>query len=200
MLHWNETPDKVFDAIVTAALEIRRDNLRLATNGDSNGSDRLLALFGKSLLVSELEKLLHAHKGTALYTPTDWHFFILYDVLDDFVAYCNETLEPDAVHVFGGVRIRKIYFEWVVSVYFWDMDFLVPSDAYAVGKDYMGFSQEVFSIANRGAPFAKPHPEELLLRECNKDDILPGEGPYYKDGEDYPCRKEEGEWVDGEFV
>ena len=116
--------------------------------------------------------------------PTDYHFLILYEVLDTFIEIRNDSYDDELWSVFGGVRIRDIDFELIVDRYFWDLDFLMTPDEVnemtPEAKQLMRFSDELFGVVNR----LRPHDEELVMPEC---DPMPTEGVVlFKDGEDYP--------------
>ena len=187
MLRFTCIPDQAFDAIVTGSLELAFDMLRDECGAhDALVDPRLEGMFTRAELAAEVEKLLLAHKSDTLYGLTEYHWLILYCVLEDGVALHNDGVKEDGARAIGGVLLAEIDFDGVVNVYFWDEDFLFDPDAYAGLSDQqkaeLQFTDTTFGVVNR----LKPHPEELILEVCPKDDRAASED-LYRPGEDYPC-------------
>jgi hypothetical protein len=111
------------------------------------------------------------------YVPTDYHWLLLYSVLETMITYLNDGASEYALaamldvrteddsfleprHATGGARVSL---EDFVEAYFWDTDFLLesPGISHLTGqqKRQLGMSDELFGIA-AGMP---PHPEELAM-------------------------------------
>ena len=196
MLSWQFQPDEAFAAILDSSLSICIDQLgdQLAatiasTAGASLSGTRIWELFDPGQLLGELQKLLTAHRSVKLYMPTDYHFFILHEVLElqiiqhnDLVSACDQPL------AFGSVLLGHVDFDFIRD-YFWDEDFLFDSEVMASlseeNKAALGFNQETFALVQG----LNPHPQELELQEVN---TKPESGRnYYRRGECYPYEVEQ---------
>lgn len=200
MMIWPFQPDEAFAAILESSLSICIDQLgdRLgdqlaATNAETDGAclagTRIWELFDPSQLLGELQKLLTAHRSTKLYMPTDYHFLMLYEVLEVQISYHNNRVSACGHPLaFGSVLLGLVDFDFVRD-YFWDEDFLLDPEAMASlseeNKVGLGFNQETFALVQG----LKPHPQELELQEVNTKPE-PGRN-YYKRGESYPYEVEE---------
>ena len=186
MLRFTCTPDPAFDAIVTASLELALDMLRDECGGhDALVDPRLEGMFTQAELAAEVEKLLLAHKSDTLYMLTEYHWLILYCVLEDAVAPHNDGVKEDGAQVIGGVLLAEIDFDAIAEVYFWDEDFLFDPDVYAGLSDQqkaeLQFTDTTFGVVNR----LEPHPEELALEVWAEDDRDASED-LYRPGENHP--------------
>ena len=132
--------------------------------------------FTSELAEQTLKDLLRASQDSALYQLTDYHWLLLYEVLERFTEVFND--EPDIVT--GGSRlvskykIRKIDFHEFIDHYFWDMDFLTNPD-YMINlgqkdREGMGFNKEAYGVIQRWPP----HPEELELIKVNSAENTSG--------------------------
>jgi hypothetical protein len=160
MLRWTSRPDIVFNEILINALELYRDSLKEAFDDED---DHLIKVFGKKGLGIELEKIITAHNSNKIFSVTDYHFLILYNALEQFCDLYND-LHFDQLS-FGGIQPSHLDFELMVTMYFWDTDFLfdqeIMNNLSVDQKDGMSISPDVFSIANN----LKPHADELIISE-----------------------------------
>lgn len=189
MLRFAAKPSRVFAAILDEALRFALDDLD--EGPDFLGFEQSLAVFEPARLREEIDKLLVAHRSDRTYSPTDYHWLILYEAVHLLVELHNDALKQaeddeaaDELPVFGGVRIGKIDFDWILGVYWWDTDFLTnPALIDAMGpeaKSLMRFTDETFGVVHG----LQPHPDELLLEERPMPE---GEAEHhFEDGEDYP--------------
>jgi hypothetical protein len=193
MLRFASPPDEAFSAIVDASLELYRDMLggEIAREGDAEDAFRAFSphireMFTAEEFTEQLCGLLDAHRASPLYMPTDYHFLILYEVLENWISYHNDMLEEEkAKNIDGTVCLGRIDFNWIVDHYFWDEDFLMnPRDRNRMSRDMkerMDFSEESFGVVNR----LKPHGKELELKEVSDEQSERVENRYVA-GEAYP--------------
>ena len=175
MLRFSMQPDRVFRAILHAALEVTRDTLADLADEDE---DYWVAQYPNAarcltaeVAVPLLDQLLAASQDAQLYQLTDYHWLLLYDCLRVYCDIHNDDVQEvsQCVLPVGPYQVGPIDFDLVVDLYFWDTDFLLDPTSLAAlgpdGRESMGVSDEVFGIAHR----LSPHPEELK--------IIPWEGP-----------------------
>ena len=188
MLRFSCRPDKVFHSMLSDALAMALDQLRMEFLEDEMMPwTKSLSIMGREPLTAEVEKLKDAYHSPKLFMPTDYHFLILYEILEWFIEIYND--DPGAVGSEGtlaGVRIGRIDLGGVVDLYFWDTDFLFDPDTLNAltgeGKEMMGFRDTTFGAVNKLAP----HADELALEECEPNSLSPSPGGLFEDGEDYP--------------
>lgn len=190
MIRFSSTPDECFQGIVTEAIEFFTDEFK---NWDDEPDEimdshieQVREIFDAPTLLMTLEKLLEAHQAPGLYMPTDYHFLVLYDVLELTIELHNDLVEEeDSPQEIGGKLLGTIDFDWIADYYFWDLDFLSsPQDMNNLSSDAkatMGFSKETFGVVNRMAP----HPDELEMKLVNEKAEC-GATEFYLRGEDYP--------------
>ena len=129
MLGFAVPPDKALQSIVTEAIEMPIDLLKDPGVDDNmamcNCCEQIRDMFPRQLLLEQLKALLQAHQGTAGYIPSEYHFLVLYDILDTFVEIHNDMLRLDGLSCtpVGDVMLGEIDFDWIVERYFWDTDF-----------------------------------------------------------------------------
>jgi hypothetical protein len=196
MLRWQFQRDEAFAAILDSSLSISIERLSDHLAGTSSESEvvslfktRIWELFTAQQLLTELQKLLMAHRSAKLYMPTDCHFLILHEVLQHQISLHNDRVasrgQPLAL---GSVLLAHVNFDFV-SEYFWDEDFhfdpTVMSSLSEEDKTVLGFNKETFAMVQG----LKPHPEELELNEVNADTESPEN--HYKRGECYPHVEEQ---------
>jgi hypothetical protein len=188
MLRFNQKPDKAFEAIVNSALDIAIDELGNEYGDFDENYEELISLFGKDLLISELETLLKVHKSNKLYMPTDYHFLVLDRILNDYIDYHNDrVMEEKKPQKIGKFLIKQIDFDAIHTIFFWDADYDLPKDTMnnlnSAAKDLMRFDKATFGVVNR----MKPHKEDLILEEFLKEEWQRKECyDYYKKGKNYP--------------
>jgi hypothetical protein len=179
MLRFASKPDHLFVLLLDEALAQAIVDLTL---GDSSEQQDVLAalmptsakLFDVAGVTAQLRVLTDALAKTELYQPTDYHWLLLYEVLD---AYCLQFNDVACGPVFSRYGIEHIEFDYLVDVFFWDTDFLdvhIP-DLSLEAREAMDVSPETFGLTSG----MKPHPEELQLELC--DDELA------KDFHEDPC-------------
>jgi hypothetical protein len=191
MLRWQFQPDEAFAAILDSSLSISIERVSDHLAGTipevevvSLLGSRIWELFDDQQLLTELQKLLMAHRSAKLYSPTDYHFLILHEVLQLQISLHNSLVSSgDQPLAFGSVLLAHVDLDFV-SDYFWDEDFLinptVMTSLSAEEKVALGFNEETFALVQG----LKPHPKELDLNEVNAENEPPQN--HYKRGECYP--------------
>ena len=189
MLRFASDPDRVFLAILHAAIEIARDEIEPPRAGlkltaseeaelDQNYGEAypaLAAFFTRAETARLLDRLLTASRDAdTLFQITDWCWLVLHTCLEGFVHLHNDLGLAEV----GPYRIGKIDFDAVLDVYFWDTDFLMGRTLVDIGereREQMGVSPETFGIAAG----LRPHPDEVLITavEWETPDGKPFEPP-----------------------
>ena len=126
-----------------------------------------------------VKKLLDAHKNPKeTYYLTDYHYLILYEVLEYEKDIFNTTYDDGEVGQIGNLKFklstaqkeerrefkRKVKsIDYIQECLFWDFDFLLGKEI-LLGmdneqKDHFGFSDETFGVIMG----LKPHPDEIKL-------------------------------------
>jgi len=192
MLRFAVPPDKAFQCIVTAAIEMPLGLLEDPYVDDNmamcNCCEQIRTMFTRQSLLEQLEALLQAHQDNALYMPSEYHFLILYDILDTFVEVHNDTLGLDGISCVqvGDVMLGEIDFDWIEETYFWDTDFLTPPETMdqltAGDKEMTGYSPGTFGIVHG----LVPHPDELILKQAEPSTEPFENRNHYQEGQAYP--------------
>ena len=180
MLRFATKPDTVFTKLLREACPEAIGHTELeddpAEQRDAleNLLPRTSKLFDVPGLKAQLIALNAASAASELYQPTDYHWLLLYEVLD---AYCLEFNEAPRGPLFTEFGIERIDFDHLVDVFFWDTDFLdphIPSMSLE-SRELLDISSETFGLTAG----LKPHPEELVIEMC-KEEIV-------REFEDDPC-------------
>jgi hypothetical protein len=191
MLRFVNAPDEAFHHILEAFLEISIDELEDSIRNGWAAQDSLAfyselihQLFTPQELLEETQKLLSAHRAPALFMPTDYHFLILYEILEGNIEAHNDLVKEQGPIEYGPFAIAEIDFITIQDMYFWDTDFLLnPDDMNSLSEDdakSLGFNEETFGVVNR----LKPHRDELKF-EKSREEAAWGDS-LYKCGECYP--------------
>ena len=85
------------------------------------------AVFGPYTAIRVMAQLLAATRDFLVYHLTDVHWLVLYECLQNFCVAHNELLEDDlqALRSIGVFRMGQVDGEAILSIYFWDTDFLL---------------------------------------------------------------------------
>lgn len=174
MIYWAKEPDALMTSIVDAAFDIAVDYIRVMEESGSqrdweDASPQLARIFSRNDFVIELKRLDRAHRSSTIWRLGDYHWLLLYSILRDFCELYNDAEEGSPLRMtHEGTSIQTLDFDALVSVFFWDLDFLLPfEDLEALGaanREQIGLSQETFALAAG----LKPHPEELKLEEVGQ--------------------------------
>ena len=190
MLFFAARPDKVFEGIILTGMEIIRDVLKDLNYADqdalSSFSDRIRRMFSRDALLVEVSSLLSAHSSNKLFGISNYHFLVLYEIIENEVDLHNDYLADGSGGRYKNLSMGNIDFDAIVDAYFHDVDFLTPPAVFekliSEQKAMMGFSEETFGVVQG----LKPHPDELVLEEIDAPDDWDRFNLVYKPNENYP--------------
>ena len=161
---------------------------------------RLAACFTPELARATLVDLVEKLRLPEEYVPTDYHWLLLYECLQEQIAALNEDPLPPLVNLLTALATAQdalyltlptrskddadfhIDFDALVDMYFWDTDFLLDAEHFAQlspdAKANLGFSPSVFGVIQGLAP----HPDELVLRRVKEGEPRSESEPEEEDG------------------
>ena len=194
MLRFANNPDKIFSKILELAFQYGIEIINDCFD-DYEFFECFLPRASK-FITPEISKrvlgeLLRYSKDSDLWGLNDYHYCLIYDLLENFCSVQND-LQKDSnepILITGESKIREIDFESIVDHYFFDEDFLTEKDIFLNMtkeiKDQMGFSPETFGVIMG----LKPHSDELKIKLYKRGEFHPGEPEahiYKKGSEKYP--------------
>ena len=180
-------PDTVFQAILRVSLDVALDEiddlLDVHENDDVPAKEDFAGIFPvmarvftPGLARASLQRLRDRLDQPAIYYLNDYHYLLLFDALqsytvlhNDMVASARSGEEKRESSRIDPFFIERIDFDWLLGLYFFDIDFLTPPEVMLnIPPDFKeSFNPEAFGISQG----LLPHPEEL---ELNVDRV---EGP-----------------------
>lgn len=131
MLYFSHRPDPVFRAILSAAFESECDSIKGYLENDHDlwegcypESSRY---FSADTCLDILTQLYCAIRDPIVYRPTDYHWLLLYEVLQNYCVIHNDLAPaaPTGWRPVGEFKLREIDFDALVDLYFWDTEFLL---------------------------------------------------------------------------
>lgn len=189
MIYFGMKHDIAFKNILTLTLETNINDLQNQVIDDKAAmgiySSKIEKIFSRNELLNELKRLFDINNSNSLYKISDYHFIILYYLIENMVIIHNEIINENGEGLFEELALKYIDFDELTGIFFWDTDFLIDKDTYnnlfTEQKEYMGFSEATFGAIHS----LKPHPEELKIVKINypKDWHTP---KIYKYGHNYP--------------
>ena len=120
------------------------------------------SVFGPYTTIRMMAQLLAAVRDVLVYRLTDVHWLVLYECLQNFCVTHNELLE-DGVHSsrsIGAFQIGQVDGEALVSIYFWDTDFLLGPISEDMSRFENAFGEVVAGESNQN-----------LSEDLEEDDI-----------------------------
>lgn len=171
MLHFANPPDAVFAAILHDALEVVQDEFENRYLDNEYKKDYWMRQYPNAAKVfsvptakTVVTQLLNASSWPDVYQLTDYHWLLLYDVLQVYVDIHNDfQRDKGGLFPVGPYLVGEIDFSFIVDVYFWDTDYLMDGKMVAAldieGRKAMGINKETFGLTQGLAP----HPDELQL-------------------------------------
>lgn len=145
MIYFQTKPDAVFEAILQEALLSEMTEVKmLADDGAIESWEGLYpetsSAFGPYTAIRIMAQLLAATRDASVYRLTDVHWLVLYECLQNFCSTHNDLIDddPPALRAIGAFRIGPVDGEAIVTIYFWDTDFLLrplPQDCNHMGED-----------------------------------------------------------------
>lgn len=159
------------------ALFVRAMNFTIETNEDSseNEDEHIWSLnylyarelFSWQLANKVLKDMILKIQEPDEYYLNDYHYLLLYDVLDNYVVIHNDYLGKKRVKI-GRFFFGVIDFDLLIDKYLFDVDFTMPAVIINCLNDNekksLGLNREIFAIANGMIP----HYEELVLKKCER--------------------------------
>jgi len=137
VIYFRTKPDAVFEAILQEALLSEMTEVKMLADGGAIDSWEGLYPHTSSscspyTAIRMMGQLVAATRDTSVYQLTDMHWLLLYECLQNFCAIHNELVEddPQALRTIGTFRIGQVDEEAIVTIYFWDTDFLLRSLSY----------------------------------------------------------------------
>ncbi|HEY3197189.1 MAG TPA: hypothetical protein VGJ57_04180 [Nitrospirales bacterium] len=133
MLYFAHKPDLVFTAILHTALESEGESLKGFVNNDPDLWEACYPessrYFEAAACVDVLTQVFCASRDPIVYCPTDYHWLLLYEVLQNFCVIHNDLAPtaPKGWRPVGEFKLSEIDFNALVDIYFWDTDFLIAS-------------------------------------------------------------------------
>jgi hypothetical protein len=131
MLYFAHKPDAVFIAILHAAVESESESIKGFAERDLDlwegcypESSRY---FTSGAGFHILTEMYCAIRDPIVYRPTDYHWLLLYEVLQNYCVIHNDLAPaaPKGWRPVGEFKLREIDFDALVELYFWDTDFLL---------------------------------------------------------------------------
>lgn len=186
MLRFQDNIDKVFDAILRESIDVAIDDIEsiIASSVDSDAATEDFRdtypeagrVFAPHTALKVLQNMLECHNRPETYFLNDYHYLLLYDVLEAFCDSHNDAVSGSKgklkreLSKVGEFYIDQIDFDNIIDCYFFDTDFLTDQEVMlglrVGGRQYLGMKEEAFSIATG----LSPHPEELELKIYTGDD------------------------------
>ena len=206
MLRFAENPDIIFTQILNQAFDYAIDLMIRDHLEDKYDADRWVTqlpraskVFSPETAMITVKELQKGNKDeTGLWELNDYHYRLLYDILDEFCEVRNDMgREIDVPFAeMSGFKIWEVNFEVISEIYFPDTDFLIPrermEDLDEEEKEQFGFRPETFPTTMG----LKPHPDELKLKLWEKGNYtpqLPDDSAYRKGTSKYPELFNEGD-------
>ena len=131
MIYFQTKPDAVFEAILKEAFASEASEIQLLS--DDGAIDSWEGLYPETSqrlcpyeAVRVLVQLSAAVNDAHVYRLTDLHWLVLYETLKNFCATHNDLLDDFSQHArpVGDYQIGEVDGEALVTIYFWDTDFL----------------------------------------------------------------------------
>lgn len=188
MLRFQTTPDSPFLDILDEAINETLGTIDMEADLPEEQQEsfrdempRSSTFFTPQEAKQQLEVLQRASRANELYQPTDYHWLLLYEVLDHYCALFNDDPCGMPLEKYG---IKRLDIGFMVDLFFWDTDFLDDgiADMPLVARKALDVSPETFGLAMG----LKPHPEELALKLHESADEEPPEGYFIQGSNEYP--------------
>ena len=131
MIYFQTKPDAVFEAILKEAFASEASEIQLLS--DDGAIDSWEGLYPETSrrlcpyeAVRVLVQLSAAVNDSHVYRLTELHWLVLYETLKNFCATHNDLLDDfdQRTRPVGDYKIGEVDGEALVTIYFWDTDFL----------------------------------------------------------------------------
>ena len=150
MIYFQTKPDAVFEAILKEAFASEASEIQLLS--DDGAIDSWEGLYPETAqrlcpyeAVRVLVQLSAAVNDLHVYRLTDLHWLVLYETLKNFCATHNDLLDDFDQHTrpVGDYQIGEVDGEALVTIYFWDTDFLLSTPRQCADREESSSEQDV---------------------------------------------------------
>jgi len=200
MIYFRTKPDAVFEAILEEALLSEMTEVKmLADDGAIDSWEGLYpessSAFGPYTAIRLLAQLLAATRDSSVYHLTDVPWLVLYECLQNFCTTHNDLVEddPQGSRAIGAFRIGRMDGEAIVTIYFWDTDFLLrPMSIDRLTLEHDEFDEEpVDEGTQESSEDSVGDAVSPLEMVEDVDWIVPEAGAFFRTGSiEYPDTKE----------
>jgi hypothetical protein len=180
MLRFSKAPDPVFQAILRKsldyAIDVISDLLQVFNHDDTGTRQEFMRLFPEtgrmfppSVARAALVNLRSCLDRPDIYALTDYHYLLLYDVLNFYadvhnglvIAAKNKKQRKEASFV-DPFYVEKIHIDEIIDLYFFDQNFLLDAETLLSLPEQARktLRPELFGVCQG----LLPHPEELELK------------------------------------
>ena len=200
VIYFQTKPDAVFEAILEEALLSEMTEVKiLADDGAIDSWEGLYpessSAFGPYTAIRLMAQLLAATRDASVYHLTDVPWLVLYECLQNFCATHNDLVEddPQGSRAIGAFRIGRVDGEAIVTIYFWDTDFLLrPMSIDRLTLEHDEFDEEPVDEGTQESS-EDPVGDAVSPLEMVEDVdwIVPEAGAFFRTGSiEYPDTKE----------
>ncbi len=200
VIYFQTKPDAVFEAILEEALLSEMTEVKiLADDGAIDSWEGLYpessSAFGPYTAIRLMAQLLAATRDASVYHLLDVHWSVLYECLQNFCATHNDLVEddPQGSRAIGAFRIGRVDGEAIVTIYFWDTDFLLrPMSIDRLTLEHDEFDEEPVDGGTQESS-EDPVGDAVSPLEMVEDVdwIVPEAGAFFRTGSiEYPDTKE----------
>ena len=150
MIYFQTKPDAVFEAILKEAFASEASEIQLLS--DDGAIDSWEGLYPETSqrlcpyeAVRVLVQLSAAVNDSYVYRLTDLHWLVLYETLKNFCTTHNDLLDDFDQHTrpVGDYKIGEVDGEALVTIYFWDTDFLLSAPRQCADREESSSEQDV---------------------------------------------------------
>lgn len=150
MIYFQTKPDAAFEAILKEAFASEASEIQLLS--DDGAIDSWEGLYPETSqrlcpyeAVRVLVQLSAAVNDSRVYRLTDLHWLVLYETLKNFCATHNDLLDDFDQHTrpVGDYKIGEVDGDALVTIYFWDTDFLFCTPRQRADREETSPEQDV---------------------------------------------------------
>lgn len=158
MLDFQQTPDVIFYKIIENAINYSVPMIEDTEDGDYYEIMPYASkIFKREDALKAISELLKYHKAAGVWYITDYYYLLLYDMLDSYISMINDEGDINKYLKIDKYKIKRIDYEALLNLYFYDLDFLFGVDdnlviANPIIKKNLRISDESCKISNRMLP------------------------------------------------
>lgn len=179
MLRFQNNVDNVFQRILDESFKFMIDTLQPTECEEEENIIGFLPkcakVFTDDEAVEIIRKLINCNLDNSLWKLNDYHYLLIYEILDCYVEICNDCSQSneEPILVSGITEIFILDMSGISNAYFFDEDFLydeqIVLDLTAAQKEHLAMDDKTFSVATG----LKPHPDDLLLVKESEGEFVP---------------------------